>query len=194
MSAQAELAPPAETNGTLNQNGTLSASEGSPPPSPSSSVSPPQPTPATTNPPNPPDPLTALRTELEKANTTLATLTRERTITRALFEAGAIDLDIASVLIDRELTTHPKADPVALVAELIKRKPLLFRRTPPPPPHPVTVKPPTGPVRTSIAALSAMAARTQPADPFAQAAHAAAQSGNRASLLAYMRLKRQPAD
>jgi hypothetical protein len=174
MSTQAELAPPAIR--------TLSASEGSPP---SEQPAPDSPT---------PDPLATLQSELESSRQTLETLKRERQITRALFEAGALDLDITTVLIERELATHPKADPVALVGELLKRKPNLFRRSPTPPTDPVKVKPPTGPIRAGIAALSAMAARTTPADPFEQAAQSAAESGNRASLLAYMRLKRQPAD
>src|SRR5205085_1471870 len=85
-----------------------------------------------------------LRKELEDSRRTLENLKRERQITRALFEAGAVDLDVGAVLIERELATHPNADPIALVDELRKRKPLLFKRTVSPPMNPPAPPPKPG--------------------------------------------------
>jgi len=153
-------------------------------------VEPAQPAAAQPAPAQPAPPAIDLRATLEEANKTLASLKRERQITRALFEAGAVDLDIGGVLVERELAAKPDADLGALIDDLRKRKPLLFR---------TTVKPASGPVAPASAGPgkpvgAAMSGRPAPENPRTAAARRARTTGDRGSLLNYMRLRAQPAD
>jgi hypothetical protein len=142
--------------------------------------------PATTQPapPAPPkepaDALATLHTELETTRTTLAAIRRERDVHRALFEAGAHDLDIGAAMIERDAGASPDRPIAELVGDLKKRKPNLFARADSP--APVSARPPT----------STMGARPPAQDPKHTAAARAA-TGDRASLMTYLRLRRQPA-
>jgi hypothetical protein len=128
----------------------------------------------------PADALATLQAELENTRQTLAGIRRERDIHNALFEAGAHDLDIGAAMIDRELVTSPDKPVAELVGDLKTRKPNLFARASAPAPTPAR---PAG----------AMGARPVQDDPKRSAADRARTTGDRASLLTYLRLRRQPA-
>jgi len=154
--------------------------------------------PATTEPTQPapapaptPEPADQLRAGLDHSHQTLKAIKRERQITRALFEAGATDLDIAAAFIDRELAGHPHADPLALVKELTKRMPALFRApagsggTGGSPPVEKPPQPRATPMTSRL---------NTPEDPRTTAADRARTTNSRTSLLTYMRLRAHPAD
>lgn len=126
----------------------------------------------------PADTLGALHAELESTRKTLASIRRERDIHKALFEAGAHDLDIGAAVLDRDAAGAPDRPIPELVADLKKRKPSLFARAA----APVPARP----------ATSTMGARPLQDDPKRTAAEHAAR-GDRASLMTYLRLRRQPA-
>lgn len=126
------------------------------------------------------DPLAALTVELESTRRTLEAIRRERDVHKGLFEAGAHDLDIGAAMIERDAQASPEKPVVELIADLRKRKPGLFARTSA-----------TTPVQRPGA--SAMSVRPPGDDPRRAAADRAAASGDRSSLMAYLRLRRQPA-
>ena len=130
-----------------------------------------------------PDPHATLKAELDQTRRALANLTRDRQIARELFAHGAIDLDIAGAVVERDLAAKPEAEIPALIADLKRRKPTLFRRPASPEPSP-TPRP-----------SSTMAPRPAPAESERdRAARTAGASNSRTALLTYLRLRRQPAD
>jgi hypothetical protein len=137
---------------------------------------------APAEPREPADTLAALHAELESTRRTLAAIRRERDVHKALFEAGAGDLDIGAALIDRDAAAAPERPIADLVGDLKKRKPGLFARGTPGASAPAPVRPPAG----------AMGVRATPDDPKRIAAERAA-AGDRGSLMTYLRLRRQPA-
>ena len=144
------------------------------------------PTTTTTTDPAPPipDPLTTLHSELERTRQTLATLTRERTISRELFALGAIDLDITAAVLERDVLAASDTPIDTLAANLKQRKPSLFR-------HPGgldSVRVPPKPTATT-----SLRPRVSTTTTTEQAAKLAATSNSRTALLHYMRLKRTPA-
>ncbi len=144
------------------------------------------PTTTTTEPTPPtPDPLTTLHSELERTRQTLATLTRERTISRELFALGALDLDTTAAVLERDVLAAPDTPIDTLAANLKQRKPTLFR-------HPGGLDsvrvPPKPTATTSPRPRDSTSTTTE------QAAKLAATSNSRTALLQYMRLRRQPAD
>ncbi len=129
------------------------------------------------------DPHAALKSELEQTRRSLATLTRDRQIARELFAHGALDLDIAGAVVEHDLAAKPEAEIPALIADLKRRKPTLFRRPASPEPTPTS--------RPS----STMSPRPAPAESERdRAARTAGASNSRTALLTYLRLRRQPAD
>ncbi len=117
-----------------------------------------------------PDPaLAAAHQELATLKTSLATSERRRTLDRALLEAGAIDLDAAALI----AAAHPDAattDPAKLVATLKRTKPFLF--------HPMRTTATAAPITPDPAPLDSAAAQART-------------TGDRRSLLHYLRLRRQ---
>jgi lysophospholipase L1-like esterase len=133
------------------------------------------------NQPIAPDPLATLTAELESTRQTLESIRRERDAHKALFEAGVNDLDIGAVLLERDMQAAPGRTVPELIADLKKRKPSLFAR------------PATAPATSTPAPTSTMGPRTRDEDPRRAAAAKAAHSGDRSSLMTYLRLRRQPA-
>jgi len=107
---------------------------------------------------------------LAQAREALDASERKRQIERELSQEGAVDLETAAMLTEAAVAGMDKADVRAAVADLRKRKPFLFR---------------AGPSRGS----SVMGGQL-PADPLADAAAAARDSGDRRALLRYLRLRR----
>ncbi len=107
---------------------------------------------------------------LAQAREALDASERKRQIERELLQESAIDLETASMLTEAAVAGMAKADVRAAIADLRKRKPFLFRAAPP---------------RTS----SVMGGHS-PADPLADAAAAARDTGDRRALLKYLRLRR----
>lgn len=123
----------------------------------------------------------ALAAELETTRRTLESIRRERDVQKVLFEAGVHDLDIGVVMIEREAQGAPEKPVAELVAELKRRKPGLFVRAA----TPAGAAPRVG--------GSTMGARPASDDPRRVAAERAAATGDRSSLMAYLRLRRQTA-
>jgi hypothetical protein len=113
----------------------------------------------------------ALRAQLDEARQALAHSERSRALDRAFLEAGAVDLPAAHLLLEQLPEIEGEAE--AVVAELKRRKPYLFRREPAPPAAP-TMSPRPGAGR----------------GPVLDAAYSAMSTGKRAELLQYLRLKR----
>ncbi|CAG0953067.1 hypothetical protein PHYC_00306 [Phycisphaerales bacterium] len=112
--------------------------------------------------------LADLRATLAQAREALDIAERRHAVELELLKADTIDLETARLLTQTALTNMPKADAAAVVAELRKRKPFLFRRT------------------TTPSAMGAAAA-PRPAEDLARAAR---QSGDRKSLLKYLQARR----
>ncbi len=112
-----------------------------------------------------------LQTQLAEAQQALAHSERARSLDRAFLEAGAVDLPAAHLLLEQLPEIEGEAE--AVVAELKRRKPYLFRREPAPPVAP-TMSPRPGAGR----------------GPVLDAAYSAMSTGKRAELLQYLRLKR----
>lgn len=123
----------------------------------------------------PADDLDTVRAELARSRELLASARRERDLHRALFDAGAIDLDAVGAL----AAANANPDPAAAVAALKAAKPHLFRAAP----APRRIDPP----RSSAMTGSPTDDR---AAPITLAARRAADAGDRTSLLTYLRLKR----
>jgi len=115
----------------------------------------------------------ALERSLHEAQSALAASERRRSLERALLEAGAVDLDAAIAVAERVSGDDDEgADAAQTVAALRRSKPFLFRDT----------------SRVSGAAMSARAPAGRPGAE--RAADEAAATGDRASLLRYMRARR----
>ncbi|HEX2836916.1 MAG TPA: hypothetical protein VHN77_02185 [Phycisphaerales bacterium] len=135
------------------------------------------PDPSTPTEPTSPTPerLTALETELSTTRTALTHAQQQRDLDRALFTAGATDLDAAHTLAEKALTEGhdiPKA-----VAHVRQRTPSLFR--PPIPPSPARG-----------ATLAPAAPHAPPTSDLESAQRAAGTTGDRRDLLRYLRLRR----
>ncbi|TVQ34447.1 MAG: hypothetical protein EA376_00120 [Phycisphaeraceae bacterium] len=115
----------------------------------------------------------ALERSLHEAQTALAASERRRSLERALLDAGAVDLETAFAVAERANGVAEGADAAQTVAALRKSKPFLFRDAK------------TG----SGAAMSARAPAGRPG--VERAADEAAATGDRASLLRYMRARRE---
>lgn len=117
--------------------------------------------------------LAEARKELDALKAALDAAERRRAIERALLEADAIDLETASLLTESAVAGAPApgAAIAGAVADLKRRKPFLFARRAP--------------------RSATMAPRGAPAsDPLALSREHAAATGDRASLLRYLRLRR----
>jgi hypothetical protein len=116
-----------------------------------------------------PDPgLAAAQQELAALRNSLAASERRRALDRALVDAGAIDVDSAAIIAG----AHPDAataEPAKLIAALKRTRPFLFHT-----------------VRTHATAAP-IAPEASPAE---SAAHHARTTGDRRSLLHYLRLRR----
>lgn len=109
--------------------------------------------------------------ELSKARTTLTTAERRHALQRELAGAGALDLDVATLLAEAAIAGQAKPDVASAVAELRRAKPYLFRAA----------------LRSGVMSTAAGEA---PA-PIEEAAHAARTTGDHRALLRYLRLRRQ---
>ncbi len=111
--------------------------------------------------------------ELARAREALDASERRRRIERELTQEGVIDLETAVLLADATIGANPDADVRAAVQDIKRRKPFLFRFAPRP---------------------ASMAPREthNPAAALESAARQARASGDRGSLLSYLRLKRGP--
>ncbi|MBL8877401.1 MAG: hypothetical protein JNM86_16540 [Phycisphaerae bacterium] len=124
----------------------------------------------------------ALRTQLDQAQSALAHEKHARELDRALANAGAIDPEVASLLLTSMLASQPPADQAgappdinALIQTLRTQKPFLFESALPPRPAPSAMSP---------------AITTSPTDSLSDLASQARTSGDRRSLLTYLRARR----
>ncbi|MFG0258397.1 MAG: hypothetical protein ACF8GE_10890 [Phycisphaerales bacterium JB043] len=140
-----------------------------------------EPTPESTEPTDAPPTIASLTARIKDLEAQIASLqqasqqtTTRHTIESALLRAGVIDLDTASLLLDRLLEDsdgEPNEETIEkLVAALRADKPYLFAQDPTP----------SGAVLASVAND----------DPLLHAAQLASTNGDRASLLRYLRLRR----
>lgn len=118
------------------------------------------------------DRLSALESELSEAQAALERSERERALDRALGEAGAIDMETARLLAERVMGDGEESDAASAVEEVKRRKPFLFRSA-------------------RAGAYGAMGAAPEERGAIDSAAHEAARSGDRGSLLKYLRLRRE---
>jgi len=115
-----------------------------------------------------------LQDALSEAREAVQQLERRQRINELLAQADTRDLGAARLLTEAALEAMPTPDIEAAVSELREHKPWLFRR-------PTTATPPSG----------AMPARfTEADDALADAAAQAQASGDRRSLMNYLRLRR----
>ena len=124
--------------------------------------------------------LADFRAKLEQAQAALAKEQQARVIDRALAGAGAIDPEVASLMLDSMLATRPDTGTNIgpLIDELRTSKPFLFESALPP-------------QRTSPAPSAMSPALTStPTDSLNDLATKARASGDRRSLLAYLRARR----
>jgi len=116
----------------------------------------------------------ALRTLLAARESEIARLNRRIDIDNALREARAIDVEVASILLERAVESTPGgAGIVKAVDELRRRKPFLFE-----------------PPRARPIAQSPRSPQAPPRD-LERAAADAASTGHRTDLLRYLRLRRK---
>lgn len=111
-----------------------------------------------------------LARKLELAAAQHAAAERARQVEKALADHGAVDVETASLLLERTLAAAPSDDVPGAVAELRRRKPFLFGASP------------------RASAMSA-AAPSSP-DTLATLADEARATGDRGALLRYLRHKR----
>lgn len=112
-----------------------------------------------------------LARKLEAAEAQAAARERARQVERALADTGAIDMETATLLVERDLGSAPSPDIAGAVAELRRRKPYLFGAGP------------------RASAMSGEAGVPVP-DSLAAAADEARATGDRSALLRYLRMKR----
>ncbi|MBX3379611.1 MAG: hypothetical protein KF805_05925 [Phycisphaeraceae bacterium] len=122
----------------------------------------------------------SLRTQLDQTHAALAQEKQSREIDRALASAGAIDPEVASLLLASMLATQtgdPTTPPdiTALVQTMRAQKPFLFESALPPRPIPSAMSP---------------AITTTPTDSLHDLAVQARTTGDRRALLAYLRARR----
>jgi hypothetical protein len=114
-----------------------------------------------------------LRASLEQSQKELARVRRAREIDRALADAGAVDGETAALVLESMLSAGSAADVPTLVDELRSRKPFLF--APGPAPIPSAMSP---------------AIRATATEDLAGLAEEARVSGDRRTLLRYLRARR----
>lgn len=120
--------------------------------------------------------ITALEAQLSQAHEALDASERQRSIDLALIEADAVDVETARLLTEIAVMQMDEPDVLLAVSDLRERKPFLFRRA-------------------RVAGVSAMGVhgvdlRGGSAGALEEAAEAALVTGDRASLLAYLRMRR----
>jgi hypothetical protein len=108
---------------------------------------------------------------LAAAREALDSVERRHRIDLALLEEDAVDLETARLLTEAAVSRMPERDIAAILADLRRTKPFLFRGRP-------------------RAAGAAMAPAGAPSDPLEDLASDAARSGDRGSLLRYLRARR----
>ena len=117
--------------------------------------------------------LADLRSQLDDTRRQAADADRARELQRLLVHARAVDLDAATLLVQRDIGDHPEPDLAAAVRDLRRRKPHLFRPAAPPPSmSPRTAPPAAGDNPDELAEL-------------------AASTGDRRALLRYLRARRR---
>lgn len=140
------------------------------------------------------DQLAAVRAELDKSRALLEQAKHDRDVQRALFDAGAIDIEAVSGLVENAIRTG--APDVNTAVEVIRKaKPQLFRA------RPTSVTPGTS-ESTTIAtrwgsdrrpstgsAMSSTPASTQTSEK-ELAARETASTGDRNALMTYLRMRR----
>lgn len=115
-----------------------------------------------------------LQRQLDQRQRDIDAAERRRQIDQSLTDAGAVDLETARLLVESTIDNahHDSPDVSQAVADLRRRKPFLFRGASPP-------------------ASSAMSPRAASPDrAVADAAQTAAHTGDRTSLLRYLRARR----
>jgi len=118
----------------------------------------------------------ALETQLSQAHEALDASERQRSIDLALIEADAVDVETARLLTEIAVTQMDEPDVALAVSDLRDRKPFLFRRA----------------QASGVSSMSVrgVAGNDGSAGALEDAAEAAMASGDRASLLAYLRMRR----
>ncbi len=117
--------------------------------------------------------LADLRAQLDATRRQAADADRARELQRLLVQARALDLDAATLLIQRDIADTPEPDLAAAVRDLRRRKPHLFR---------------------PAALPTSMSPRLAPAgagDNPEELAELAATTGDRRALLRYLRARRR---
>ncbi len=121
------------------------------------------------------DPIVELKAALTQREEEIARLNRRIDVDRALRDAGAVDVEVASLLVEQALIGSAERDVGDVVAEIQRRKPFLFAPSLP---------------RLRGAAQSPQPAEAPPRQ-LERAATDAARSGHRTDLLKYLRLRRK---
>lgn len=110
---------------------------------------------------------------LSESQSALRRSERERRLERSLQSAGAVDLETARLLAAQALEREEGVeDEAQAVEEIRRRKPFLFRQAPP-------------------AGFGAMGASEEDVPALSGAAKEAARTGDRNSLLRYLRMRRE---
>jgi|GEM_PF-6794598 len=122
------------------------------------------------------DRIAALEAQLRQAHEALDASERQRSIDLALVEADAVDVETARLLTEIAVTQMDEPDVALAVSELKGRKPFLFRRE--------------RPLGVSAMGVGGAVGRGGLAGELEDAAEAALETGDRASLLAYLRMRR----
>lgn len=131
--------------------------------------------------------LTAAREELRLCREALDAAERRRQIDAALWEAGAADLEVARLLTELAVGKMDEPDVALAVEELKANKPFLFRRSR----APTAPTPGAGDAPPESATMSGrVTAQVAPGPDLTEAAALASESGDRAALLRYLRLRR----
>lgn len=120
--------------------------------------------------------ITALEAQLSQAHEALDSSERQRSIDLALIEADAVDVETARLLTEIAVMQMDEPDVLLAVSELRERKPFLFRR----------------PRSAGVCAMGAHGdgERGGTSGALEDAAEAAMATGDRAALLAYLRMRR----
>lgn len=122
--------------------------------------------------------LTDARTKLSQVQADLAREKQARVVDRALAGAGVIDTEVASLMLDSMLASRPDAGTniAPLIEELRTTKPFLFESS--------------LPVRPAAPSVMSAAIPATPADSLNDLAEQARATGDRRSLLRYLRARR----
>ncbi|MBL8745920.1 MAG: hypothetical protein JNK58_06135 [Phycisphaerae bacterium] len=110
---------------------------------------------------------------LAAAREALDAAERRHRIDLLLIESETVDLESARLLTEMAASQMPDRDVAAVVGELKRRKPFLFRGR-----------------RSGVMTGAAMSPASSPGDPAEQAAEEAVRTGDRGALLRYLRARR----